>query len=40
MIREYNAGAHRLFRWAVTPLYIDSLKEVDHAGGDEIPVLD
>ena len=40
ILREYNAGVHRLFRWAVTPIYVDSLKEVAHAGGDETSVLD
>lgn len=38
-LREYNGGVHRLFRWAVTPVYVDSLKEVAHAGDDEAPVL-
>ncbi len=39
-LREYNAGVHRLFRWAVTQRYVDSLKEVAHAGGDETSLLD
>ena len=40
LLRDYNTGVHRLFRWAVTQRYVASLKEVALAEADETTVFD